>query len=88
MILLLQLIVYLNLSKTPEVNLVTNFSTIKECKKKLMETHNRNISGGNNSSLLKDDINNFYLKITTDDKNVISYWFCKETIFFKNSSKS
>ena len=53
------------------------------CENKLDKTYTRNIEGGNNAKILMDDEGKKFLKITFNKDESITYWFCKETIFYK-----
>ena len=80
---LLQVIMSLNVSQAPTVNVITHFNSLKVCEIKLEQTLKRNIDGGNNAKLLLDNENNKYIKIEFNNDDSVSYWFCKETIFYK-----
>ena len=80
---LLQIIIFLNFSKDPDVNVITHTSSLEMCEKKLYATYHRYIQGG--VSVLKkyDYNNNLYLKIQMKKENSENLWLCKETIFYK-----
>ena len=80
---LLQLILLLNPLQTPVVNVLTHFDTLKGCEIKLDETYKRNFAGGNDAKIIKNSENNKYLKIEFKNESTVSYWFCKQTIFYK-----
>ena len=80
---LLQVILSLNVSQTPTVNVITHLNSLEVCEIKLEQTLKRNIDGGNNARLLLDSDNNKYIKIEFNNDDSVSYWFCKETIFYK-----
>ena len=80
---LLQVILSLNVSQTPTVNVITHLNSLEVCEIKLEQTFKRNIDGGNNAKLLLDNDNNKYIKIEFNNDDSVSYWFCKETIFYK-----
>ena len=80
---LIQIILLLNSTEVPSVNVLTHFDNLTICENKLNETLKRNIEGGNNASLIKDNENNKFLKIEFNNEDTISYWLCKETIFYK-----
>ena len=83
MFLLLQVILSLDVSQVPSVNVITHFTSLEVCEMKLEQTLKRNIDGGNNARLLLDSDNNKYIKIEFNNDDSVSYWFCKETIFYK-----
>ena len=80
---LLQVILSLDVSQVPSVNVITHFKSLEVCEIKLEQTLKRNIDGGNNAKLLLDNDNNKYIKIEFNNDDSVSYWFCKETIFYK-----
>ena len=80
---LLQVILSLDVSQVPSVNVITQFKSLEVCEIKLEQTLKRNIDGGNNAKLLLDSDNNKYVKIEFNNDDSVSYWFCKETIFYK-----
>ena len=80
---LLQIIFSLNVSHAPTVNILTHFNNLEVCETKLEQTLKRNIDGGNNAKRLLDNENNKYIKIEFNNDDSVSYWFCKETIFYK-----
>lgn len=80
---LLQVILSLDVSQVPNVNVITHFNSLEVCEIKLEQTLKRNIDGGNNAKLLLDSDNNKYIKIEFNNDDSVSYWFCKETIFYK-----
>ena len=80
---LLQIILSLDVSQAPNVNIITHFNSLAVCEVKLEQTLKRNIDGGNNAKLLLDNDNNKYIKIEFNNDDSVSYWFCKETIFYK-----
>ena len=80
---LLQVILSLNVSQGPTVNVITHFNSLEVCEIKLEQTLKRNIDGGNNAKLLLDNDKNKYIKIEFNNDDSVSYWFCKETIFNK-----
>ena len=80
---LLQIILSLNSGQAPIVNVLTHFDSLKICEIKLEQTLNRNIDGGNNARIIVDNENNKFLKIEFSNDNSVSYWFCKQTIFYK-----
>ena len=81
---LLQVIIYLNFSQDPDVNVITHTSSFETCEKKLYDTYDRFIQGGVSISKKYDNNNNLYLKIQMRKENSESLWFCKKTIFFKS----
>ena len=80
---LLQIVFSLNVSQAPTVNILTHFNNLEVCETKLEQTLKRNIDGGNNAKRLLDNENNKYIKIEPNNDDSVSYWFCKETIFYK-----
>ena len=80
---LLQIFFSVNVSQAPTVNILTHFNSLEVCEIKLEQTLKRNIDGGNNAKLLLDNENNKYIKIEPNNDESVSYWFCKETIFYK-----
>ena len=80
---LLQVILSLDVSQVPTVNVITHFNSLEVCEIKLEQTLKRNIDGGNNAKLLLDSDNNKYIKIEFNNDDSVNYWFCKETIFYK-----
>ena len=80
---LLQVILSLDVSQVPSVNVITHFKSLEVCEIKLEQTLKRNNDGGNNAKLLLDNDNNKYIKIEFNNDDSVSYWFCKETIFYK-----
>ena len=65
------------------MNVITHFDNLEVCEIKLEQTLKRNNDGGNNAKLLLDNDNNKYIKIEFNNDDSVSYWFCKETIFYK-----
>ena len=51
---LLQVILSLDVSQVPSVNVITQFKSLEVCEIKLEQTLKRNIDGGNNAKLLLD----------------------------------
>ena len=80
---LLQVILSLDVSQVPSVNVITHFKSLEVCEIKLEQTLKRNIDGGNDAKLLLDSENNMYIKIEFNNDDSVSYWVCKETIFYK-----
>ena len=80
---LLQIILSSNSLYFPTVNIISHYDALNLCENKLDETYNRNIEGGNNAKILVDEESNKLLKITFNNDDSTSYWFCKETIFYK-----
>ncbi len=80
---LLQIILSLNSGQAPIVNVLTHFDSLKVCEIKLEQTLRRYIDGGNSAKILADKENNKFLKIEFSTDDSVSYWFCKQTIFYK-----
>ena len=80
---LLQVILSLDVLQVPSVNVITHFNSLEVCEIKIEQTLKRNIDGGNNAKLLLDSENNMYIKIEFNNDDSVSYWFCKEKIFYK-----
>ena len=81
---LLQIIIYLNFSQDPDVNVITHTSSLENCEKKLYASYDRFIRGGVSISKKYDNNNNLYLKIQMKKENSESLWFCKKTIFYNS----
>ena len=80
---LLQIILSMNSLNVPTVNVITHYNALEICENKLDETLKRNIQGGNDAKIVVDSESNKLLKIKFKNEDSISYWFCKETIFYK-----
>ena len=80
---LIQIIIYLNFSQNPDVNVITLTNSLESCEKKLYATHDRFIQGGMPISKEYDDDDNLYLKIQMKKENSESIWLCKKIIFYK-----
>ena len=80
---LLQIIIYLNFSKDPDINVITHTNSLESCEKKLYATHDRFFQGG--ISVLKkyDNNSNLYLKVQMKKENSESLWLCKKAIFYR-----
>ncbi len=82
---LLQIIVYLNTINPPEANVLSHFTDLDLCNKKLYETKERaQKEGFKTIDNIRVDNHN-YLKIVSSDKKAVAYWYCKETVFYKKS---
>ena len=80
---LLQIILSISSFNVPTINVISHYDNLKLCENKLDQTYNRNIEGGNDAKILIDDESKKFLKITFNNDDSITYWFCKETIFYK-----
>ena len=80
---LIQIILILNSAEVPTINVLSHFDNQKVCELKLDETLKRNLEGGNNAQIITDNESNKLLKIEFDNEETISYWYCKQTIFYK-----
>ena len=80
---LIQIILILNSAEVPYINVLTHFDNLKACEIKLDEALKRNLEGENNAQMITDNENNKLLKIEFDNEETISYWYCKQTIFYK-----
>ena len=80
---LIQIILILNSAEVPNINVLTHFDNLKACEIKLYEALKRNLEGENNAQMITDNENNKLLKIEFDNEETISYWYCKQTIFYK-----
>ena len=80
---LIQIILILHSVEAPLINVLSHFDNQKVCEIKLNETLKRNLEGGNKAQMITDNENNKYLKIEINNEDSISYWYCKQTIFYK-----
>ena len=78
---LLQIIILLNNTSDPQVNLITSFKTLESCEKKIFEAKDRYKNSNFKIEVKEIYDNNKYLKITNNEKKVISYYYCKKNIF-------
>lgn len=78
---LLQLIIYLDNIKIPEVNVISHFENITVCEEKINSTFNRNKKAGMIAKLKVHDDDYNYLEISFPDKSIKTFWFCEKTIF-------
>ena len=81
---LLQIILLINTTEVPTINVLTHYDSQEVCETKLNETYKRNIEGGNKAEILKDDENKKFLKIEFNNEKSVSFWMCKQTIFYKD----
>ena len=84
MYLLIQVILHLNQS-LPSVNVVSKFEALDICENKLEKISHRFKNPEHLSFLGSDEENNKFLKLTQKNNGLISYWTCKDIIFFNNS---
>ena len=83
MITLLQIILHINNPNIPEVNIITHFKDKSTCQKKITATFSRSIKGGLDANIILSEEDTKVLLVSMPKKNKKSYWFCKETIFYK-----
>ena len=74
---------HLNLNDAPRINVVSNFNELVKCEKAL-DSNLERINSKNIKGLIKiDQENNKYLLIKDSFRDIESFWFCKEIIFYR-----
>ena len=82
MITLVQLILYLNSTNTPQINLINHYKKMKLCNNSLETVYKRFEEGKMNVKMSKDNDGINYITVKTSENNTMSFWYCKETIFY------
>ena len=80
---LLQIIIYMNYAKPPEINILTHFDSMNKCEKKIEGVKKRYKKNTIDAKIKSDHDGNIFLT-RAKQGNKISYWFCKEAVFYKD----